>query len=276
MRHLILHPVNGLANRLRVIAGGLGLVKDSGEMSLDIVWGPCRFFPDIDYTSLFEPVEKTSNGFIRFAKCSNIVTPRGDQRFFTWKDQAQLLPEEPNVACSAFPEINISGAFACATSGKTAYLKTCHRIYKGDWSRIRPVKRIRREIRKVSRSFGPNTIGVHVRRGDNLKSIQRSPLYEFSRLMKDAADADERTNFFLSTDCQEAADFLRHEFGNRLITRTPDLSRDTLVGTQEAIIDLWLLSRTSRIIGSYWSSFSETAAAISGIQFCCCQVDVIP
>ena len=34
---------------------------------------------------------------------------------------------------------------------------------------------------------------------------------------------------------------------------------------QEAAIQLWSLARTRRLLGSYWSSFSDMAAEIGGI-----------
>jgi hypothetical protein len=36
---------------------------------------------------------------------------------------------------------------------------------------------------------------------------------------------------------------------------------------QDAVVDLFALARTSRILGSYFSTFSETAASIGGIQW---------
>jgi len=42
--------------------------------------------------------------------------------------------------------------------------------------------------------------------------------------------------------------------------------RNSLQGMQDALVELYTLSRTSRIIGSMQSSYSETAAQIGRIQ----------
>jgi hypothetical protein len=47
--------------------------------------------------------------------------------------------------------------------------------------------------------------------------------------------------------------------------KLPYLSRKSVGGIQDAAIDLWILSRTQKILGSYRSSFSETASEIRGI-----------
>ena len=43
---------------------------------------------------------------------------------------------------------------------------------------------------------------------------------------------------------------------------TESISRTTQQGMVDALVDLVCLSRTPKIFGSYWSSFSETAAAL--------------
>jgi hypothetical protein len=42
--------------------------------------------------------------------------------------------------------------------------------------------------------------------------------------------------------------------------------RDSADGVVQAAVELYALSRTQRVYGSYWSSFSHTAAHIGGIQ----------
>ena len=46
---------------------------------------------------------------------------------------------------------------------------------------------------------------------------------------------------------------------------TRDLSRDSVNGVKDALLDLMCLSKTDKIIGSYFSSFTDIAADINGI-----------
>ena len=68
--------------------------------------------------------------------------------------------------------------------------------------------------------------------------------------------------------CQPLSVLKCHSIGN-LTTRRPKAgthrssdSRTTQQGMVDALVDLVCLSRTTKIFGSYWSAFSETAAAL--------------
>lgn len=55
-------------------------------------------------------------------------------------------------------------------------------------------------------------------------------------------------------------------YGKRILTNTPPLNRDSLEGMIGAVVDLWSLSRTKKIWGSYYSSYSEMAAILGNIN----------
>ena len=57
----------------------------------------------------------------------------------------------------------------------------------------------------------------------------------------------------------------RYAYPDRIITQRTQVRRDTLDGMREAVVDLWCLAATQRIIGSYWSSFTDTAAELRQI-----------
>jgi hypothetical protein len=83
--------------------------------------------------------------------------------------------------------------------------------------------------------------------------------------MKELLTADETTHFFLATDDVNVELELKLIFGDRIISPPKDLSRQTVAGIQAAVVDLFVLAGTGRILGSYWSSFSEVAAWIGDI-----------
>jgi hypothetical protein len=59
---------------------------------------------------------------------------------------------------------------------------------------------------------------------------------------------------------------MREAFGNRVLTRPKRLERARPEGMRDALIDLLCLARTRRVIGSVYSSFSEAAAEIGGVE----------
>jgi hypothetical protein len=46
------------------------------------------------------------------------------------------------------------------------------------------------------------------------------------------------------------------------------MRRDDPLAVKDAVIDLFLLSNCRKIIGSYWSSFTETAHALGSADIC--------
>ena len=93
-------------------------------------------------------------------------------------------------------------------------------------------------------------------------AIQKSPINLFITAMGNAIDQNPQTNFYLATDSESDKQLLRNKFGNRIITSQQAAERNTTSGIQNAVVDLYALSKTHTIFGSYYSSFSEIAAQL--------------
>ncbi len=111
---------------------------------------------------------------------------------------------------------------------------------------------------------GAPAIGVHIRRSDNDASMQVSPLDLFIARMEQEAEREPETRFFLATDDIRTDRTVFRHFPGRVISRNKQFSRKSTLGVQDALIDLLVLSKCSLILGSYWSSFSQTAAEMRG------------
>ena len=77
---------------------------------------------------------------------------------------------------------------------------------------------------------------------------------------------DQHIKFFLATDSPDVEESIKSNYGDRIITHDKTLARNTVSGMQDSLIDLYCLARTNRIIGSFYSSFSEVAAKINNIE----------
>jgi len=73
--------------------------------------------------------------------------------------------------------------------------------------------------------------------------------------------------FFLATDSPEEEQDMKKLFGDRIITFAKKLDRNNPEAIQDALVDLLCLSKTRKIIGSFYSSFSDIAADIGYIEF---------
>jgi hypothetical protein len=105
---------------------------------------------------------------------------------------------------------------------------------------------------------GANIIGIHIRRGDNEKSIVESPSELFWNAMN---EYDSNTLFYLATDSIEERIEVTARFPGRVFLGSDTIiGRNDPFGCREALIDFYCLSRCSEILGSYYSSFSEMAS----------------
>jgi hypothetical protein len=148
----------------------------------------------------------------------------------------------------------------------SVYIYSQDRFYSSgdDFKEFVPCKTILDKVNKITGSFNEYTIGIHIRRTDNTRSISESPTELFVSRMAKALEINPETNFFVSTDSVEEEKKLRKEFGSKIISTTKKLERYNPDAIKDALVDLLCLSRTSGIFGSFWSSFSEVASAIGG------------
>ena len=111
------------------------------------------------------------------------------------------------------------------------------------------------EERLSNRSFD-DTLGVHIRRGDNEKSIQGSPLSVFLDLLA----VNPSPKFLVATDDADVRAIFQKHFPQKCVFVANVLARNTEQGMIEAAIDFFALSRCKKILGSVYSSFSDIAA----------------
>ena len=132
---------------------------------------------------------------------------------------------------------------------------------------FRPVPAIARQVEALVPSDGGPFVGVHIRRTDHVEAIKHASVDKYERLMEEEVGRNPETRFYLATDDGEVKRRLLERFGpERIVTAQLDLSRDSKTGMEGAVVDLFALSRTDKIIGSYYSSYSEIAAELGGIE----------
>lgn len=266
-RLIIVEPFGGLANRMRVIASGIWL-KNQIKGNLDVIWKETE-----EINCPFELIFEENREFRTIAKkqFSNRLLPT-NQPDSIKRIKANLINRlcgvnycvfEHDFANLIWPgKLNL---IEVASKNKTVYFRTCQEFGENlpIFKQFNPRNEIRERIEMASKNFTKFTIGIHIRRTDNDASIKNSPLELFIEKMRRELSQESKTSFFLSTDDPELEITFFNLFGDKIITYKKELSRQTVRGIQDAVVDLYCLSRTKKIIGSYWSSFSEIASRIS-------------
>ncbi len=269
--HLDINAIGGLCNRMRAIATACRLASASNRR-LRVIWhsndelrAPFNelFCPLPDDITLYEPSD------VEYA--------------LKWE-----MPRKKNLYASALYQ---TLAYKAVYSDTSNLIRYCGRdealrqeicsmkgnilIISGlsiggyDAERMRmmfkPSQAVARIIESRTSRFDAHTVGVHIRRTDNVRSIEDSPLHLFVGEMERILQQEPLTRFFLATDDAGVMRELTGRFGDKIICGDDNVSRDTLRGMMHATADLWALASTSRILGSFYSSFTDLAAVLGDI-----------
>jgi len=150
---------------------------------------------------------------------------------------------------------------------KALYMVSYSRFHpnKDLYTDFKPTEELLRLVDLQTKAFTQDTIGLHIRRTDNAMSIENSPLERFEAAIQQEIARNDRMNCYVASDSEEIKEHLRMKFGERVICTMGQADRDSPAGVMQAAVELYALSRTQKIYGSYWSSFSHTAAHIGGI-----------
>lgn len=270
MNKITFVPIGGLANRMRTIASALMLSQQTNSR-LNIVW-----FKDwalyAPFGMLFEPIVKEG------------LSLREAEGYDT------LLFDRPRKKNLYLPAVYQSMAFADCIYERSFYSLTQQNfdfvkwvnekknVYMASYTAFQPyentlmselfvpVPMVRDKIEKRCSSFSENMIGVHIRRTDNIASIEKSPLELFYRELDLELDKNERNLIYLATDSEEVKSMMKKRYGNKILSSTAPADRSSIDGIQDGIADMYTLARTNKIYGSFQSSFSEIASQIGGNQ----------
>ncbi len=261
---IIINPIGGLANRMRAIASGIALCNEHDFNLKEIIW-PINSDLYCPFDKLFEPIDN-----IQVKSISNIKNiflydePRKKNFFLSRLFQTdrycgKILELHSNIY-EYINSLNNTKKPLLIQSGGIFYDFTPE-VYKNIFI---PRKEL---INEAKQRIQSNTIGLHIRRTDNLVSIEQSPTDSFIQAINEEIKRDNTATFYLATDDDDVKQQLSSLFGNkRIIFSKLTASRKTEQGIKEAAIELLCLSMCKKILGSYWSSFSEAAALIGNVN----------
>ena len=134
-----------------------------------------------------------------------------------------------------------------------------------DLSWLKPSSQLASQIIELKKRFAPNTVGVHLRGTDHLRGTERidkkyPPVEKIIARMYAEVELDPDVKFFFASDGDKREEEIVTLFEERLIRPPQRAPRRTVEGQQDAVVDLFGLAATSRIIGTKRSSFATLAA----------------
>ena len=252
---VIIQPSGGLCNRMRVINSSLELAKRKNTKLL-VLWY-CADELNAPFESLFEPVEEFQ--VINF-------TSLKDLRKLWYQLTARTKINNEDIENNKTDGVLNQDFFDSIKL--PAYIFTWEHFYPTDeyFKLFKPTAELQKRIDAVTKYFTEDMVSVHIRRTDQVTSIAYSKTENFIDLMNREISENPDVKFFLATDDKEEESLLRKTFPGRIVSNeNRTLRRDSLDGMYDALLDLYCLSACKKIIGSYYSSFTDTAAALGNI-----------
>ena len=245
---LIIQPIGGLCNRMRSINSAYHLASMRGER-LTVIWFSNQEL-GCSFDSIFQP-----NPAIRLI---NITSKLDIRKIFYQLTSQYIRNDEIRENKTGY---TLKEHFRTSLK-KRCYIATEEHFYPADsYELFKPLPQLQQKIDGIVSGFSSHTVGIHIRRTDNLPSIHNSSSDDFVSAMQEELNHNPDTCFYLATDDATEEAHLRTLFPDRILANTnKDLSRDSLRGMQDALIDLYCLAATNKIIGSFFSSFTDIAA----------------
>ncbi len=273
---LTLRPTGGLCNRMLAIDSALLLCEEI-DHDLTIHWVKNHYL-NASYRELFQPLESlkvkihiqetTKKEFLH----SDRELAKHKQLIYNGLLKVYQRAYFRKVIQSLEVEALLKSGydFRNLRSHSSILISSFHRFF-GDQitsGRFLPEASLQQQVTDITRGFSGHMVGIHIRRGDHKRSILRSPTSLFITRMHEELIQNPEARFYLASDSTDEKRTLKAEFEDRLIMlddQTGD--RNSSEGMKRAVIDLYCLAGTTKIYGSFYSTFSKVASELKRIPF---------
>ncbi len=274
-RTIVVCPQAGLGNRMRVISSFIHMKERVGA-DLQVLWLPDAglnaelydifkenpHFRVIENKKRFQPL-LIRRGLLNHSNPLLRKTSRAYNHLIKGAVKVDGFIEQDDMAKGyRFVEDKIK-------IHNTVFVNTSNEIidYPEGLQTFEPSTQVEDRMKETLAKFDQSTIGFHIRRTDHKIAIKNSPVALFVDKMEYYLSLSEETKFFLATDDLKVEEELKSKFRDKCITHKKVFGRNSKAGIIDAAAEMYLLSNTKKIYGSYWSSFSIIAAKLSGIEY---------
>ncbi len=256
---LVIQPIHGLCNRLRAVDAAGALAAEL-QARLAVLW-----FLGPELNATFHDLFEQPAGI----HVINIRTHVGRQIL----SRAIRVLNSPPLKCCYLRQPDVKSLLGSKllaqriTQCRHAYLRTHSPFWpvQKPFAMFQPLPDL---LARIDRYGRDELVGIHIRRTDSVRSIQRSPVEGFEAAMREEIERNANARFFLATDDPAVEAHLQAKFPGRIVVHEKSsLARSDPQAIRDAVVDLYTLSNCRKLIGSYWSSFTDTAHSIRGIEY---------
>ena len=263
-------PKQGLANRLLHIDAAYAFLKEYDFDVLKICWVKSEGFSDETFEELFD-ISRLQNK-VQIITEQEYLEASGkyiklDEYFYQHPKTLEYIWNDINR--EEFFQQLISSSFCLNSFASLDWIFGLNLKYRYDFLQTYigapPVLQQKIDSYQIDHTY----VGLHIRAGDALISPWAENFKETKDEYYDAV-IKMHDKIFLSTDNKEKQTQLLKKYPNKIKCIDKDFVdiRTTIhdnKGLQaEAVVDMILLSQTSRIYGTNWSTFNDVASIVGG------------
>ena len=259
-------PIAGLCNRINAIMSAIGLCQKYESVQINVYW-PKNSDCFAQLSDLFNPLSYHKLHNIRFSELRNplLQPPTRKNLHITTFLRYPFYSQQylgSTISNNDIEDILDQYSKVYIYSDNRFCKYVCPDLVGDVFS---PISKIAQRVDHIKSSFSNHTVGIHVRRTDNVVSIKESPIEKFFALMDKEIGQYPDSRFYVASDSLEVKRLLVEKYDERIIQCDWDLNRTTVQGMQDAVAELYLLGSTCKIFGSKGSTFSTVASRIKGI-----------
>lgn len=268
-KHIFVKPLQGLGNRLLLLDSIFAFAEKTNFTSIKICWYTSEGFSDESFEDLFDVDNLPDNielislqEYKQASKyCFNLdKNVKQDLNTLKWIHEADTKLLINKISTSSFcyeSYAPLKWVFGFNLESDGVFLE----------KHLKPNKDLQKVIDEV---YEQGMDALHIRKGDAVigpwaENYLVSPDEVFHKKVKD----NPNKKFFLSTDCEKTQqEFLELYPDQIIVNKQKDFVPDNLTikdnkGCQDdAVIDMFLLSKANHIYGTNWSTFNKAANII--------------
>jgi len=274
----MLKPINGLANRLRVLFS-YKIIADYLKLPFYVYWTKSSGFDETQLTDLISVsdlefinedvwnehrpvsfhIDKRISGTSEF-KLDSTKEKKSES-------MANLLMNKTFTKITAEVSNLPNWSFNDALVNKIPNHK---KLYKKMVRSLSVSNKVKTESQQTLKLFDNDVIGVHLRFGDAMDSENpKHKLHTKNNLEKIIDTCKNHVGkVFVSTDDQEVLELFKNKLPNKLLFREKQFVQSKLNaqknGQFDAMVDLYLLSQTNYMLPTSPSSFGKFASDVGG------------
>ena len=206
MDKIIVQPLGGLCNRMRVIVGAAELAEQM-HRQLVVIWTQDATL-NAKFSDLFEPIP------YKMVECP-LDSWRYKALYHWYKDvrHSMILDDQwisTNARGKDYEE------WRDKIEGRNLFLQTnLDILFDGDYSLLKPRMSVINALNSVKCDH--NTIGLHIRRTDNANAVKYSPTSLFFAKVEEELKANPQIKFYLATDDPNEEKAFIEKFGESVL-----------------------------------------------------------